>query len=335
MNSENNSQAVAVRDGNFSLMASAGSLQELSTQIRHVQLVMREHMKPNFHYGVTPGCKAPSLYKAGAEKLAFVFRLAPEFDVKTIDLPDGHQEVRVICTITHIPTGMKLGQGVGSCTSMEAKYRFRTGPKEFTGRPAPQGYFDIRKSDYKKAQELIGGPGHSVAKNDQGQWEIVRQGDKMEHDNPADYGNTVLKMSKKRAFVDAVLTVTAASDIFTQDLEDDDERHDDGGTVPRDNKQANGNGNRHQTHTNQNDGPPNDPPTENTGNWREVVLHFGKNKDHKLGDLQEKSLQWYCESWTPTPHPTTGMLNANDLFLRKALDAAAKELGFSTPPPAK
>jgi hypothetical protein len=43
---------------------------------------------------------------------------------------------------------------------------------------------------------------------------------KVEHDNPADYYNTCLKMAKKRAHVDAILTVTAASDIFTQDLED-------------------------------------------------------------------------------------------------------------------
>jgi hypothetical protein len=32
--------------------------------------------------------------------------------------------------------------------------------------------------------------------------------------------NTVLKMAKKRALVDAVLTVLGASDIFTQDIED-------------------------------------------------------------------------------------------------------------------
>lgn len=36
--------------------------------------------------------------------------------------------------------------------------------------------------------------------------------------------NTVLKMAKKRALVDAVLTATAASDIFDQDLEDLEER---------------------------------------------------------------------------------------------------------------
>ena len=38
--------------------------------------------------------------------------------------------------------------------------------------------------------------------------------------NPADIDNTVLKMAKKRALVDAVLTVLGASDIFTQDIED-------------------------------------------------------------------------------------------------------------------
>jgi len=32
--------------------------------------------------------------------------------------------------------------------------------------------------------------------------------------------NTILKMAKKRAQVDAVITATAASDIFTQDIED-------------------------------------------------------------------------------------------------------------------
>lgn len=37
---------------------------------------------------------------------------------------------------------------------------------------------------------------------------------------PSDMLNTVLKMAKKRSHVDAILTATAASDIFTQDIED-------------------------------------------------------------------------------------------------------------------
>ena len=38
--------------------------------------------------------------------------------------------------------------------------------------------------------------------------------------NVADVANTVLKMAKKRAMVDGILTVTGASDIFTQDIEE-------------------------------------------------------------------------------------------------------------------
>lgn len=46
---------------------------------------------------------------------------------------------------------------------------------------------------------------------------------KFSRGNPADMYNTCLKMAKKRAFVDAILTCTAASDCFTQDIEDDPE----------------------------------------------------------------------------------------------------------------
>jgi hypothetical protein len=44
--------------------------------------------------------------------------------------------------------------------------------------------------------------------------------EKIENPNIFDTFNTCLKMAKKRAFVDAVLTTTASSDIFTQDIED-------------------------------------------------------------------------------------------------------------------
>lgn len=43
---------------------------------------------------------------------------------------------------------------------------------------------------------------------------------KYKKNDPWNIANTILKMAKKRALVDAVLTSTAASDIFTQDVED-------------------------------------------------------------------------------------------------------------------
>jgi hypothetical protein len=185
-------------------------------QVNLIQHVMESVMKLDEHFGTIPGTKKPSLYKAGAEKLSLTFRLAPSYEVKEKDMHGGHREYYVKCTLTHIPTDKVFGQGVGACSTMEGKFRFRSGDGEFIGQSVPQAYWKDRDVS------LIGGKGFAVRKNpDHGnKYEIVRLGEKVEHDNPADYYNTVLKMAKKRAHVDAVLTATAASDIFTQDVED-------------------------------------------------------------------------------------------------------------------
>lgn len=186
----------------------------IQKQVNIIQKVMHQVMREGDHFGTIPGCgPKPTLLKPGAEKLCVTFRLAPSYDIKKTELKDGHREYEVLCTLTHMSSGIIVGQGVGSCSTMEGKYRFRTGEVKPTGKPVPKAYWENR--DIK----LIGGPGHAVKKID-GKWEIVEQGERVEHDNPADYYNTALKMAKKRAHVDAALTATAASDIFTQDIED-------------------------------------------------------------------------------------------------------------------
>jgi len=210
--------AVAVRE--------RGSLAEYDVsdivgQVQKIQAVMQAVMKDGEHYGKIPGCgDKPSLLKPGAEKLGFMFRLAPAFQEERIDLGNGHREYVIRCVLTHIPSGQIVGEGLGSCSTMESKYRFRTGPKEFTGQPVPKEYWNLRTSDPAKAMAAIGGRGHTVGKTEAGAWEVCIQGERVEHDNPADHYNTVLKIGKKRAHVDAVLTATAASDFFTQDIED-------------------------------------------------------------------------------------------------------------------
>ncbi|WP_245168192.1 hypothetical protein [Desulfobaculum xiamenense] len=182
---------------------------ELKAQVTLIQNVMNAVMKPGEHYGTIPGCgDKPALLKPGAEKLAMTFRLAPSYEIERIDLPNGHREYQVTATLTSVMTGSYLGQGVGACSTREGKYRYRS---EDTGRAVPKEYWDTRD------RQLLGGPQFTPRKS-KGEWCIV---ERVEHDNPADYYNTCLKMAKKRALVDAVLTATAASDIFTQDVEDD------------------------------------------------------------------------------------------------------------------
>jgi hypothetical protein len=103
---------------------------------------------------------------------------------------------------------------------MESKYRYRGGEKIPTGQQVPTEYWNLKKEGkFTEAAEKIGGKGFGVAKIE-GKWEICEIGEKMENPDIADTYNTVLKMAKKRAYVDGILSATAASDIFTQDIED-------------------------------------------------------------------------------------------------------------------
>lgn len=200
------------------------SAPQIQAQVNLIQEVMKAVMKDGEHYGKIPGCgDKPSLLKPGAEKLMFTFRLVADPDVEVFDLYhptiQGHREYRVKVKISSL-SGTYMGGGVGSCSTMENKYRYRGGEKIATDQKVPAEYWNLKKDGkMNEAKQLIGGDGYGVSKVD-GQWVICEIGEKMEHDNPADFYNTCEKMAKKRALVDATLTVTAASDIFTQDIEE-------------------------------------------------------------------------------------------------------------------
>jgi hypothetical protein len=153
------------------------NITDVVAQIENIKKLMQTVMVPEEHFGIIPGTKKETLYKAGAEKLAMMFRLIPTFEEEYFDIPYttktgvqvSHREYTYKCILNHV-SGPKMGEGVGICSTMESKYRFRR--------------------------------------------------DGTENENPADNYNTAKKIGKKRAFVDAVITATSASDIFTQDMED-------------------------------------------------------------------------------------------------------------------
>ena len=188
-------------------------------QVRLIQGVMGSVMKVDEHYGKIPGTAKNVLFKSGAEKLCFTFQLTPEFEVREKELPGAHREVVVTCHLINA-SGRRVATGVGSCSTMESKYRYRGNELIATGEPVPPMYWDVRKADPKKAQEMIGGAGRTTKKDDDNVWRIYEKGEKGENPDIADVYNTVLKMAKKRAHVDATITATACSDIFTQDVED-------------------------------------------------------------------------------------------------------------------
>jgi hypothetical protein len=206
------------------LALAAISIEELIGQVQLIQQAMKAVMREGEHYGVIPGTGRknpetgkeegkPTLLKPGAEKLCFLFRLAPSYETIETDLPGGHKSFQVRCRLHHISSGALVSEGVGICTTQEGKYRYRKEvlkDEEDQPIPVPSSYWKDRNP------EKIGGRQFSVTKQE-GKWYIAH---KVEHDNPADYHNTAIKMACKRALVAATLNATAASDIFTQDLED-------------------------------------------------------------------------------------------------------------------
>jgi len=172
---------------------------QIKAQVNLIQEVMQAVMKKDVHYGVIPGTPKPTLYKAGAEKILSTFRIGVE--PETEDLSNYETaHYRVKAKGFDQKTGALLGVGVGECSSDEEKYKWR--------RPVCDEEFNETPDDRKRI----------VWKRGSGNNPNYQQ--KQIRTNPADVANTILKMAKKRAQIDLTLTVTAASDVFDQDLED-------------------------------------------------------------------------------------------------------------------
>ena len=189
------------------LVAQDFNKDQVISQVRQIQEIKEAVMKQDVHYGVIPGCKQPTLYKQGAEKLAFTFRLAVDPQIEDLSTSDAIR-YRVKTRITHAPTEMFVGSGIGECSSDEEKYRWRKASKK---------EWEETNEDRRRVKHYASYSADQV------------------RTNPADVANTILKMAKKRSLVDGILTVTAAGDIFAQDLEDLPEglREDDKPTVKR------------------------------------------------------------------------------------------------------
>ena len=174
-----------------------GALEE---RTRDLDRLYRSILQRGTDYDNVPGTNKPTLLKSGAELLRLWMKLVPDFQITGGEQDDGHYSYEVMCKMYFDPERTKLaGVGVGLCTTRESKYAFRWAwPNEVPP--------DVDKSALKTKKFSKGDKTYTQYRVD--------------NENPADQANTALKMAKKRAFVDAILTITGASRIFTQDVED-------------------------------------------------------------------------------------------------------------------
>lgn len=199
------------------VVAVAESAADLKRHVQVIQQTMAAVMKPGVHYGKPfvgkrgdddqeeddPRAaqererKKLVLLKPGAEVLGMAFHIAPKYEIDADEMDGGHVAYRIRCIGTHQGTGVVLGEGLGEASTLEEKYRWRRA---------------VCDEEYDQAEvRRVKWQGGRTK-----QWKVFQVGE-----NPADKRNTVLKMACKRAHVAMILNVTAASDMFTQDLDDE------------------------------------------------------------------------------------------------------------------
>jgi hypothetical protein len=150
--------------------------------------------------------------------LCLLFGLRPQFEERVTELGGGHLEAVYTCTL-YSPDNVIMGQGIGSCSTMESKYRYRNASMKC---PLCGKESIIKgKAEYGGGWICFAKKGGCGAKFKEGAPEIEKQErGKIENVDISDQRNTARKMAKKRSHIDAALTTTGASEFFTQDVED-------------------------------------------------------------------------------------------------------------------
>lgn len=169
------------------------SIASTMAKIQQMQNVVQKTLKKGHDFGEVPGTSKPTLLKPGGEKICMLFGLNPEYEFlqTTEDYDKEFFSYNIRCTLFR--NGQPVAQGVGSCNSKEKKYRYINVDKVPDGYIGPVEEF---KNNYGFTKYKINNP------------------------DICSLVNTILKMAKKRAFIDAVLQVASLSEVFTQDIED-------------------------------------------------------------------------------------------------------------------
>lgn len=219
------STSLVRQSANLELLHPVMDLQTAKARLVEFQQFVKFYLKDGEDFGIIPGTSKPTLLKPGADKLCELYGLADTYpDHRVHRVEDWSKDpalfdYEVTCVLVHKGTGTVVGEGMGSCNSYESKYRYRD-----QSRKCPH----CKRETIIKGKEEYGGgwlcyakKGGCGAKFTDADKTIVDQNvGKIGNPDIADIKNTILKMAKKRAKIDATIAATRSSGVFTQDLED-------------------------------------------------------------------------------------------------------------------
>lgn len=205
MTTSNNATTVDQSTGEIVDFTNGGSaamatmLVDMEAKLKLVQEFFKRVMVKETDYGIIPGTEKPSLLKPGAEKLLALYNFSSVIKEKTEDrdIKTGYYHAQLVIQIIHRGSGVLVAEGVGEASSFESKYRYRW----IYESDIPDG---IDKNTLMSKT--------FISKKSNKQYTKYR----LENPDMIDQWNTVLKMAKKRALVDATLNATGTSSLFCQ-----------------------------------------------------------------------------------------------------------------------
>lgn len=188
--------------------------QLIAAQEETVQFLKRV-LKEGVDYGVIPGSgDKKNLLKAGAEKTCAGFGLQAEYEILSEEF--DHDRENHFTLTKWITREKPRDKTIEADLKASGKGRSRKfGDKWIWQESENEDGTSFGLYRYViKCRLLLGDRevGQGVGSCSSMETKYIR--------NPRDAENTILKMGKKRAYVDAVLTTLSLSDRFTQDLED-------------------------------------------------------------------------------------------------------------------
>lgn len=203
------------------LRESWGGAAERGLQARNERnAIIKSVLVEGVDFGVIPGTKDATLLKAGAEKIVDSLNLYPDYErmgfMEDWERPLFHYTYR--CVLRVRGSDATIATGIGSCNSMESRYRWRQ-----QSRACPQ----CGQETIIKGKEEYGGGWLCFAKKGgcgakYGEKDQAITGQKVgqiPNDDIYSLVNTIDKMGQKRSLVAATLNL-GFSDKFTQDIED-------------------------------------------------------------------------------------------------------------------
>lgn len=210
---------LALQRVEFGAIGRAMSLEELHENLEFIRNVMHKEMREGQDFGKIPGTgDKPTLLQPGAQKLLMTFNLTEAVKREVLrEYPGWHREYE-FTVVVRAPNG-KEWDGVGTCSTLESKYRWR---KQERRCPTCGKHTIIAGKEEYGGGWLCwakkGGCGAKFAFNDTA---ITSQpSGRTENPDIADQWNTCRKMAFKRALVAAAINATNTSELWTQDLEE-------------------------------------------------------------------------------------------------------------------